>query len=85
MDLGGGASVGERAVGVSAAGGGDPSPRIAQGRSDVPGELARHCGLQPADRSGTSKVISSPNIAFLTHMVKSAWRQPGEIPVVPPV
>lgn len=35
-----------------------------------------------ADGSGTSKVISSSNIAFLTHMVKSAWRQLGEVPVV---
>lgn len=35
-----------------------------------------------ADGSGTSKVISSSSIAFLTHMVKSAWRQLGEVPVV---
>lgn len=62
------------------------SPHPALKREDnPPGAERRSAGARRwlrADGSGTSKVISSSNIAFLTHMVKSAWRQLGEVPVV---
>lgn len=61
-----------------------PSLRLT-GEDNPPGAERGSAGARRwlrADGSGTSKVISSSNIAFLTHMVKSAWRQLGEVPVV---